>query len=244
MLASAALLGALTEFAQHWADGRTPSYSDFSKDIVGCAAVLAFSTTSKKIISQPTKILLRSLILFTLCWQLWPLTKALIDETIAAAQFPVLADFETPFELDRWDWHNGNKAEITKVDAFQNNHSLKITLTPGRYSGISVQHFPANWQGYRQFEFDLKNPLEESISLTCRIHDIKHIINGQQYKDRFNKVLTINPGWQHIAIKTDAIANAPEGRKMDISNIVDLSLFASNLQRNQTVYIDNVRLSE
>jgi hypothetical protein len=72
---------------------------------------------------------------------LLPLAVAITDEWIAKNQFPVLADFETPFEIYRWV--GGTAFDIDNGISYHGGSSLKIQLNTSKYSGVALKYFPA-----------------------------------------------------------------------------------------------------
>ena len=74
----------------------------------------------------------------------WPVYQSLDDEWVARKQFPVLADFETPFEQTRF-------SDVHQVQREQNivrhgRYALRVQLSTVHYSGISLFYFPHDWR--------------------------------------------------------------------------------------------------
>ncbi len=244
VLAIGLIFGAATEFSQNWLQARSPSFGDMVRNLAGCLVTLAFLAPSLKTVP---KIRLRAFqlgVLVVLVFLLVPLSKALIDETIAGTQFPVLADFETPFERDRWT--GGADFEITRDAATSGESSMRIQLTTDQYSGVNLRFFPRDWREFGSLKFDICLTSSESLSIVCRIHDIYHYIEGGSgdYYDRFNRNFTIEPGWNHIQIPLDDVAHAPKERTMDLSRIDGLGIFVVRLPKREVVYLDHVRLEK
>ena len=95
-------LGILIEMAQV-GSRRSSDALDVIRNVIGCLLSLSFFAPSRKTISN---LCLRSLQVATLLLvaaALFPVVKSIADEIVALRQFPVLSDFETPFEIDRWE---------------------------------------------------------------------------------------------------------------------------------------------
>jgi hypothetical protein len=89
------------EFLQMELDSRSPDVFDIMRNMAGAFfAVVFFSPSRMKTNHGILRIfqigVVAALILFAV-----PLTVAITDEIIAVEQFPVLGDFETPFETIR-----------------------------------------------------------------------------------------------------------------------------------------------
>jgi hypothetical protein len=169
-----------------------------------------------------------------------PLAVALCDEGIARAQFPLLSDFETPFEEDRW--RRNTNSSVDRSVARHGKASMRVEMDTSTYSGVSFVYFPRNWTGYRFLHLDVLNPSSEEIKITCRIHDRRHEEGEQRFEDRFNKLFRLRQGWNDLRIDLAEVARAPVGRTMDLGEIRLMGLFASKLPMPRTIFVDHVRL--
>lgn len=218
---------------------RTPDAGDLARNMIGGMVFLFFLFPARKTLSKIVLRFFQSATLVLIAVHVYPLAAALTDEYIAHRQFPVLSDFETPFEIKRWV---GKAITVDKAIHLHGKASLRMTLNTDRYSGISLKYFPGNWEGFRFFTFGVYNPSAESVTLTCRIHDAVHTHGVQRYRDRFNRSLLVKKGWNTFRIPLDEVRSAPSGRQMDMHRICGLGLFASRLPHPITLYIDGVRL--
>lgn len=232
-------LGSLIELAQT-ESFRTSDLMDLARDIIGCLIALAFYVPDRKTIPKTCFKTLQSISLILLVMAFLPLIATIIDETAARIQFPVLADFETPFETDRLTG-NANLSINHKIH-FHGNGSLKVILNTSYYSGIALKYFPGNWMNYKELQLSIYNPDKKPIHLICRIHDRRHSHGHQPYSDRFNKNFSISNGWNLIRIPLEKVQNAPQDREMALNQIQGLEIFATNLSHPITVYIDYLRL--
>jgi len=169
-----------------------------------------------------------------------PLAVALSDEVIARFQFPVLSDFETPFETSRWD--GGARYSADSSVARHGKASMRVDMDTSLYSGVALVYFPMDWRGYSILSLELLNPSQGGIDITCRIHDLRHEEWGQRYEDRFNKVFRLRPGWNHLQIDLKEVARAPAGRTLDLSTIRAVGVFATRLPTPRTIFLDHMRL--
>lgn len=235
----ALFLGTLIELFQGNI-GRTTSIGDVLKDLSGSLVTIAFLVPSRKKISAMNLRILQCGVLFLILWALFPLVRALIDESIARKQFPVLSNFETPFEIERW---SGNPEPTLALDIVKRGKSsLKIPLSTAQYSGVFLTYFPGDWRNFGFLQLEIFNPSSEHLTLYFRVHDMLHVANGQPYDDRFNSQFILTHGWNDIKISINHILTAPANRKMDLANIRSFGIFVARLPKPEVIYIDNVRL--
>lgn len=221
---------------------RTPSAQDVVRDFIGTLMALAFFAPQRAALS---KNVLRSFQISTallVIGALFPFASAITDEYIARKSFPVLSDFESPFEMSRWECRPG--CSIVKGVATDRGSSLKVPLATTLYSGVSLRFFPRDWRGYSFFSFNIFNESQEPLKMTCRIHDKWHRARGNKYSDRYNRSFTLSPGWNSIRIPLADIASAPRGRRMDMAEIRSVGFFVNKLKKEMNIYVDDLVLTK
>ncbi len=231
--------GILIEVAQFATGGRSVDFWDVYRDFLGILIGLIFCRI------LPGSIRLRRIFLFVcgllLFFSAGPLAAALVDEYLAGRQFPVLADFETPFEENRFV--PAGHVQRSATYARSGRHSLHVRLTTATYSGVSLFYFPHNWGGYEQLHFSVYNPSRDKLMLHCRIHDIWHKDHGMLYKDRFHQAFHLEQGWNDCRISLASVRQAPSGREMDMKAIESFALFVVRQDRSRVLYLDHIFLS-
>ena len=90
------------EFLQMALDARSPDVFDIMRNILGALLAVVFYSPSRKNTSRTILRFFQIGLLAALVLLAVPLAVAITDEIISAEQFPVLSDFETPFECMRW----------------------------------------------------------------------------------------------------------------------------------------------
>jgi hypothetical protein len=147
-------------------------------------------------------------------------------------------------EIARW----GGDAEFAadRNIAFHGKSSLKVQLNTSTYSGVGLKYFPRDWQGFRALEFSIYNLSSEPLKMTCRVHDRQHTRGPgpELYSDRFNRSFLLSKGWNPITIDLEEIAQAPKNRRMNMSQIQGISVFAVQLPQPRVIYLDYIRLSK
>ncbi|MFZ1987120.1 MAG: VanZ family protein, partial [Desulfatitalea sp.] len=204
--------------------GRTFSWLDLRKDLLGASTALAFGAPGPKGLKNYGRAALKTVVVALILLEAAPMARACIDEFIAWRQFPVLSDFETPFERERWS--GSAHFEIDRSIHRLGDASLRVDLGTETYSGAGMNFFPRDWRGQRFLCIELYNPDLDPIVLTCRVNDKAHNQRGYHYADRFNRAFTLDPGWHTLEIPIETIRDAPQGRAMDLDDIDSFMLFA------------------
>ena len=137
------LLSLVLVFLIEWSQAafdRTFSLKDILMNVIGSLAAVAFLSPTRIAVSRNLLRITQVIICFLVLLMTYPLVIVLVDHGVARMQFPVLSNFETPFEIDRW----GGSAliAIDKNTVREGKAALKVQLTTDRYSGTSLNHFP------------------------------------------------------------------------------------------------------
>ena len=233
--AIAVLLGLLIEEVQQL-QGRHYSFMDIYLNCLGVSLALAFhpSAEFKHRVSQT---ILRFGVAALLLVALIPVTKHGVDWIAAKSSFPILSDFESTFELERW---KGKELAIIELEG--GNRVLSHQFDVTQYSSLYFNHVPGDWLGYDCFRFQVINPAEKVLHLTVRIHDRMHRESGYDYNDRFNLSVRVSPGVNDYKVTLDAVSSAPRDRSMNLEEISEVIFFTITLDEKVTLYFDNIEL--
>ncbi len=233
------LTGTLIEIIQSGIPGRTASALDVTRDLMGGVLGVVWLRWP----CSPLKVRLGLALVagVILCWNLYPVTTALVDEWQAGRDFPLLAGFEHPHELSRWA-EGKSAARRSREEARQGHFSLRVSLSTATYSGVHLEYFPHNWQGWSFLAFSVYNKGLRPLTITVRVNDKKHEEGPQLYNDRYNHSFITHHGWNDIKISLADIRNAPANRKMNMSEISELGFFVIRQKRSRVIFLDDVRL--
>lgn len=236
------VLGFLVELLQMYNSHRSPDVYDILRNQLGCLVGYTIVTLKSKAEGGKWWLkLLRCCVCCGLLFALWPLTRSLVDEHIAHKQFPVLADFETPFE--RLRWVNSRQLEVQEEIVRHGKRAIQVRLTTATYSGTTLFYFPHNWHGYSILHFSVYNPLEQPLELHCRIHDKRHKESGSAFSDRFHRKFIMHQGWSDLQVSLMEVEQAPKSRNMDMGQIENLGFFVVRQPEARLMYLDNIYLS-
>jgi predicted MPP superfamily phosphohydrolase len=151
----------------------------------------------------------------------------------------ILFNFESDSDLEKLNWECHKWFELTEENATSGKYSLKVSIPPGQYPGISFQKIKRNWSDARYFGMDVFNPSEERVTFHVRIDDNK---SGWEYADRFDINFELKQGLNHILIPTDSIRTNIRHRPLNLKRIERMLVFIPNNPKRREVYIDNIRL--
>lgn len=163
---------------------------------------------------------------------------AIVIQGHQAFEFPVLAEFENTIELQRM------RGDVSLSNEFyqQGTHSLKINFSTKKYSGIFLTLFHGNWSAYSTLAMDFYNPGASVLQVTLRVSDRIHDRGENDYDNRFNSRLYLEPGWNSVRIPVNEIREMPIDREMVMNEIHTLGIYSSYLPEPRVLYWDNVRL--
>ena len=232
------LIGGVIEIVQP-AFNRQCNINDIIFDIYGSLMFYAFFAYQRFRIKKKWRLSFQFFVFLLLINAGVPFIKFVVDEAAAKRNFPVLSDFETVLEKERWS----SSSDLSIDNNFIcRGKSLKARLLPAEYSSVSLDYFPSDWRGFKFLRCSLFNTRPEKIKINIRIHDNHHNKNGFEYKDRYNGVFYLKHGWNDIQINLDDILCAPLNRKMDISQIDSVLFFISKLKQPLVLYFDDIML--
>jgi len=214
--------------------GRTASAQDVLRNLIGTWLGLFWSLGPDKRVWAG-----RAVATGLAVWQLSGFADQVLDHRYRLQQFPVLANFEHARDLAGWQ----GTIERVRQPAAEGRYSLAVRLNTERYSGARLEHLPGDWHAYEQLRLSIFNPDEDLLKLTLRLNDEAHQRHGNRFDDRFNRRLTVAPGWNEVRIDRADVPTAPADREMDLTRMQRLGIFATRLPGKRTIYLDDVRLS-
>ena len=222
-------IGLIIEFLQRYL-GREFSFYDVYIDVLGATFIVIWFPKTNAIQYKISPKLFKLISVITILFSLVPLMLDLTDEFLARDQFPMLANFQSPLELNRF---SGN------VQLVQGNGELEVKFGTEKYSGFSLRYFPRNWRDYKSVNLHIDNTNQVKVTLTCRIHDFSH---NDLVNDRYNQRFTIKPGTHVINIDLNEVKSAPQSRSMDMTRISRLGCFTNDLTSPVSLIIKQIAL--
>lgn len=232
------VLGGWIEYLQSFLAGRVAGLQDLYGDLTGSMIALFVIAIKEARLNfvRVTGMLSGSAMLAV---TIFPLATAVMDERRALHDFPLLADFTQKQETGRFREAQAQMSWASLPVATK-NHMLRVDFSTQPFSGLSMVYFPRDWREYSFLSFKIYNP-GEPVILHCRVYDRMHLTRKAD-DNRFETHFFIQKGWNDIQIKTYDIYMAPEGRVMDMSEILGIVLFVAKQTYPRTLYLDEFRL--
>ncbi len=235
------LLGLTVELLQMFSDGRSPNLFDLLRDMLGALIGCVFFCAARKMVPPLFLKGMQTGTLLLVLSFLWPLARAVFDERMAVAQFPLLSNFETPFETVRW--REAQQLQRVATPVRHGKRSMRVQLSIRKYSGTNLFYFPPDWSGYKWLNFSVYNPYENTFTLHGRIHDQRHKSNNNIFADRFHAQFVLCPGWNDLQISLAAVRSSPAGREMNMHKIEGFGIFVVSQESPRVMYLDHIYLS-
>jgi len=160
-----------------------------------------------------------------------------------AARLPVLADFESPRELEFLkpiaEEPPDELFSLAKAPSPNTGSALVVQTLPLHYSGVAFRLEGMDWSSYNAFSFSVY--LERAATLSVRIDDWG---DCETFESRFNRIIPLPAGWSEVRIPLPEVQNGPKNRKLDISQLRRILVFLDPAQRSQRFWLDDLKLSK
>jgi hypothetical protein len=237
--------GVAAELIQAPGPGDT-SAGDVARDALGATAfllvALAFDREpihGRTRVPRETALLLAVLLL---ALALVPLAATSIAYLGRNAAFPRICGFDAAWERKFVSAHEADLERTPAPEGWGRKPSDRVgrvVFRPGMYPGLRIGEPHPDWRGFERLVFDVYSELPEPVALDLRIDDHRH---NEDYWDRFNRTLILQPGASCISIPLRNVQTAPRGREMDMSHVRGLALFANHPGEAFVIYFDEFRL--
>lgn len=207
--------------------GRTAEWRDLRSDAIGAVAGLAIhaATIGGADWRRWLAITVATAVAVPV---VWPVAHATLAYLVRMSRFPVI--FEGASHADGYFIHVQNASSHPELlpaawARSGDTPSLRVRIAGGPWPGIRHLEPSPDWSGYSLLKLDLTNADELPLTLTLRIHDRAH---DNRAADRFNRSFELAPRSRIVwAVPLREIAEAPDGRVLDLSRVAGLILFSS-----------------
>lgn len=242
-LVMAGLLGALIEVAQSFT-GRDAAMMDLVRDGLGALALLL---ATRAVMGRPwrstfPRMTLAIVALALTAWAFRSPVEGLLAYRQRDAAFPVLCSFDSNWTMRFADTRNVDLQIVARPNDWNNgvvDRVARLTYRTAQYPAFILREPHGDWSGFDVLAMTLFNPEGEELSLNVRIDDAKH--NGR-YNDRYGGKITLPSGATEVVIPLQDVRDAPRSRKMDLTQVRSVTLFADRPDRARVVYLAEIRL--
>jgi hypothetical protein len=251
VFAIAAAFGIVTELLQGFLPERNVSARDVLHDAAGAALGLAAFWIVERLLAgradadraprhlaAATAVALAGFVL--LAWQPLQCARAYAER---ARNWPTLLPLGDPAEAAFSKVKSGHLSYGPLPARYArpgDGQSLRLQFAAGARPGLQLFEPPPDWSGKDSLVIDVTNPSPRPLPLTLRVLDRTHDwSNG----DRFNQRLIIpSDSRMSVRIALEAVALSPRKRRMDMTAIADVMLFARRPLDAGELYVTRVWL--
>jgi hypothetical protein len=118
--------------------------------------------------------------------------------------------------------------------------SMRLSFVAGARPAWQVMEPVHDWSRASVLVLDVTNPLPQPVRMTLRILDATH---DWTHADRFNQPLVLPAATRaSVRIALPAVESAPRGRRMDMTRIANVMLFAAAPLPAGEFYITRIAL--
>lgn len=239
--AFAAGLGVVAEFAQIFSSRDSDPW-DGVRNVFGAGAFLLFAATfDRHVVAAGRRARLRAAAVVLLLVTILPELALARAYVLRAWAFPDLASFEAAWE-DRFT--SGWGVDVERVPAPAGwpgdpGTVAELTFLSERDATWMIQAPVPDWTGYETLRFEVFSELAQPAPLRLRILDAA---SDERREDRFDRELRIEPGLNQIAVALDDVRVGPEARELDLTRVTNVAVYASEVRRHFSLYVDGFRL--
>ena len=164
-------------------------------------------------------------------------SSALYKQYQLRKMLPFISDFETEWELVRWESDRNAEMSLSNKQVTRGKFSLQVNFQQSSFPRICSHSIPKDWSKYNRFLFDIINPQDEIIPLK-----LKFVDNYTNNDKCFGRILIkLMPGINSIDLSLNEIRNSIIERNLNIQNIRGVTFYLSDPPKKYTLFFDNIR---
>ena len=246
VIAITASISLVSEWLQRYVPTRDAEVSDALNNLLGAVCFLALVAAWRRDLGITSTETRRRLVVagsvLALMAALSPLAVLAWHYGMRAAAFPVIADFDSPWQQP---FLSSPRADMDSVPAPQGwtekagEQVSVMRFRPAPWPGVIISEPYPDWREYKALRFDVYSELDRPVPIVLHISDLLH---NDEHKDRFNRIFTVNPGLNAYTVSIKAVRAAPAGREMDLSQITRMVVFTRPPQEPFEVYLSDIWL--
>lgn len=238
--------GSVMELVQQWM-GRHAAIHDAVSNAIGVfAAILCYwsfrlARRRPDVRWLPRTLLLTAGFLLSIAW--WTPMTILRDVIAVRRNFPLLASFESPVELQRF-YFRECKPRLTRRDATEGQFAMEVIYAPAQYPAATLIELCPDWSAMKALEMDVT--LDESYSKPGLRFVVKVIdsLHANDHADTFHRIFELRPGEPtHIRIEREDLVKGPQTRDLDLTKIQYVDLLVLEPGETTKLRMDAMRVT-
>ena len=251
VFAIAVAIGVVTELGQTFMPDRNVSTRDVLHDAAGAALGLAIAWCVERGLARRRGIghddarpaLMLAIILAAVTILAWQPLQGARAYAVREAAWPTLLPLgeaaDAAFGRSRAS-HVSYGALPERYRKAGDGESLRLTFAAGARPAWQVTEPMPDWSRSSALVLDVTNPLPQPVRVTLRILDAAH---DWTHADRFNQPLVLPAATRtSVRIALPAVALSPRGRRMDMTRIADVMMFATAPLPAGELYLTRISL--
>jgi len=231
-------LAVITEGAQY-VTPRDSNPWDFVRDLVGIALGFGLWLATTRL-ARRVRVAGIALVLATATMTAVPLIQTAHDLHERATSLPLVHDFTHGWEMRFVASRNATTDRVT-LDGTPPREVLRIVYERGAWPSTIFRELPKGWSEEGTLVLVLGNPGDTAIRLGLRLDDQREVFD---YEDRFQRALTLEPGWHAFRVPLREVVEEVTGHAFDLGAVQTLALFALRGPRPITVHVDEIRIED
>ncbi len=243
---SVACISLVSEVMQIGMVGRQAEVQDAVHNLIGAICFLAVRSAFDTGLWSPETRAPRGLLvgaaLFALFVSFWSLFELGWIYGLRAAAFPIVVDFDSRWQQPFLLSPRANVFNVVAPEGWPGKAGevvAEIRFPQERWPGITVREPYPVWSGYDTLRMEVFSLLDKPVPLTFRIEDVH---SKPDYRDAFNRTVTIHPGLNPLSITLEDMMKAPAGRNLDLNQVTQLSLSTSRPDDPFSLFLSDIWL--
>lgn len=241
-----AVISLVSEVIQLDLPNRKAEVQDAVHNLIGAVCFLAiryaFDANYRSQANRVPRGLLVGVVLFALFVSSWDLIELGWRYGMRAAAFPVVVDFDSRWQQPFLSLPRAGLAIVPAPQEWRSKAGqtvAEVSFPHERWPGVTIREPYPDWTGYRSLRVQVFSPESRIVPLTFRIDDARH---NQEYRDRFNRTVNIEPGLNDLSISLEDVRKAPADREMDLGDISQIILFTNTPEEPIRLYVSDAWL--
>lgn len=247
----AVALGVLTELGQWFMPARNVSTRDVLHDAAGAALGLALAWCVERWLARRQGVahddarpaLMLAIILAAVTILAWQPLQCARAYAVRKASWPTLLPLGEAADAAFGRSHSARVSYGPLPERYRragDGESMRLAFAAGASPGWQVTEPVHDWSRASVLVLDVTNPLPEPAQVMLRVFDAGHDWTNA---DRFNQPLVLPAAARTtVRIALPAVALSPRGRRMDMTRVADVMLFATAPLPAGELYLTRISL--